>query len=229
MNGSLDDLDDRLRSRLGHLGVVQRVEIRALDYRGGVDHERGDLSSLEQYSDKTFQSWDHRMGVLEPDEVRNLMTVYEAARAFADEPAGWLVLTGPSGSGKTHLAAAIANTRVARGDRALFVVVPDLLDHLRATFGPSSRVPYDYRFEEVRGAPLLVLDDLGTESATPWAREKLFQILNQRYVTGAPTVITSSSSLSEIPQRLRTRMLDRSRCRVVGLVAPPYHSGRPTR
>ncbi|HLE02366.1 MAG TPA: ATP-binding protein, partial [Dehalococcoidia bacterium] len=32
-----------------------------------------------------------------------------AARAFAQEPAGWLVFTGPSGCGKTHLAAAAAN------------------------------------------------------------------------------------------------------------------------
>ena len=50
----------------------------------------------------------------------------------------------------------------------LFVVVPDLLDHLRATFNPSSNSRLDKRFDEVKKAPLLVLDDLGTESATAW-------------------------------------------------------------
>ncbi len=57
------------------------------------------------------------------------------------------------------------------------MVVPDLLDHLRATFSPSSTVSLDRRFEEVRTTPLLILDDLGTQSATPWAREKLYQIV----------------------------------------------------
>ena len=50
-----------------------------------------------------------------------------------------------------------------------FIVVPDLLDHLRATFQPGSAVSYDERFNEVRRARLLVLDDLGTQNATPWA------------------------------------------------------------
>ena len=50
------------------------------------------------------------------------------------------------------------------------------LDYLRASFSPSSQTRLDKRFDEVRNAPLLVLDDLGTESATAWAREKLYQL-----------------------------------------------------
>jgi DNA replication protein DnaC len=52
----------------------------------------------------------------------------------------------------------------------LFVVVPDLLDHLRAAYNPDSEVGYDRLFEQVRNAPVLVLDDLGTQSATAWAQ-----------------------------------------------------------
>ena len=94
--------------------------------------------------------------------------------AFADEPKDWLVFNSVAyGNGKTHLAAAIANYRANAGEPVLFVVVPDLLDHLRATFNPSANIRLDKRFDEVKTAPLLVLDDLGTESATAWAREKL--------------------------------------------------------
>ncbi len=228
-NDDLDALDDRLRSRLGHLGMVTRVDIRALDYRGGVDHDRMDLSHLDKYRDLTFQGWDHRMGSLDQNDAANLGVAYEAARTFAEARRGWLVLMGASGVGKTHLAAAAANYRAAKGDLALFVVVPDLLDHLRATFSPTSKVTYDHRFDEVREAPILILDDLGTESATPWAREKLFQILNHRYVAEMATIITTSNTLSEIPARLRTRMLDKRRCRIVAMTVPPYHgpaSGR---
>ena len=116
--------------------------------------------------------------------------------------------TGTYGCGKTHLAAAIANARVREGHPALFIVVPDFLDHLRAAFNPQSPVTYDKRFEEVRRAPFLVLDDLGTESATPWAQEKLFQLLNYRYVAKLPTVLTTARLLDELDPKLRTRLLD---------------------
>jgi hypothetical protein len=96
--------------------------------------------------------------------------------------------------------------RVTASERVLFAVVPDLLDHLRSTFGPSSEVAYDERFELVRTVPLLILDDLGTESATAWAREKLYQIVNHRYNLELPTVITSNRSPDSLDPRVLSRM-----------------------
>ena len=133
---------------------------------------------------------------------------YQAALAFAEEPKGWLVLTGVSGSGKTHLAAAIANRCISRGLPALFMVVPDLLDHLRAAFNPGSDISYDELFERVKSCPLLILDDLGTQSSTPWAQEKLYQLINHRYNARLATVITTNLSLDELDERLRTRLTD---------------------
>jgi DNA replication protein DnaC len=143
-------------------------------------------------------------------------------REFAERPEGWLVLTGDYGCGKTHLAASIANERASMGQPALLVVVPDLLDHLRATFSPTSQVRFDRRFEEVRNSPLLILDDLGTESASPWAQEKLFQLLNYRYNARLPTVITMAQRIEEVDPRLRTRMLDMKLCTVFAILAPSY-------
>jgi DNA replication protein DnaC len=121
------------------------------------------------------------------------------------------------------LAAAIANHRVPNGFPAIFVVVPDLLDHLRAAYAPGSSVGFDRRFDEIRRAPLLVLDDLGTHSATPWAQEKLFQIFDYRYNAELPTVITMSSS-AEVDPRLKTRIMDVRRCQVLEITAPSYRS-----
>jgi len=136
------------------------------------------------------------------------------AKAFAEAPEGWLLIHGPSGAGKTHVAAAIANRCIERGQPALFVVVPDLLDHLRAAYSPTSDVGYDALIEQVRNAPVLVLDDLGTQHATPWAQEKLFQILNHRYNAQLSTVVTTNLSLERIDERLRTRLSDPALARV---------------
>jgi DNA replication protein DnaC len=132
---------------------------------------------------------------------------------------------GPYGSGKTHLAAAIANYRAATGIPPLFIMVPDLLDHLRSTFSPDSSTSYDRRFNQIRTAPLLILDDLGTQSMTPWVKEKLYQLFNYRYNANLPTVITTADSLSEIDPRIRSRMLDRRICRIYAITAPTYHGG----
>lgn len=139
---------------------------------------------------------------------------YEYGLSFAQDPRGWLVLSGPSGSGKTHLAAAIVNRVLESGHHALFIFVPDLLDHLRSTYTPNSEIPYDQLFEQVRSAPLLVLDDLGGQSATPWAQEKLYQIINYRYVARLPTIFTLSLSLEQLDIRWRTRLADSDIARV---------------
>ena len=76
-------------------------------------------------------------------------------RPSTRRPRGWLILFGNYGVGKTHLAAAIANEALRRHFRVLFTIVPDLLDHLRSTFGPSSEIEYDTRFETIRDAPQL--------------------------------------------------------------------------
>jgi DNA replication protein DnaC len=107
----------------------------------------------------------------------------------------------------------------------MFVVVPDLLDHLRATFNPSSSISYDRRFEEIRTTPLLVLDDLGTQAMTPWVREKLYQLFNYRYNAKLPTVITSADEFEQIDPRLRSRMRDQSLCLIKPITVSAYRGG----
>ncbi len=139
---------------------------------------------------------------------------YQTALAFAAEPKGWLVLSGPSGSGKTHLAAAIVNDRIARGQPAFYITVPDLLDRIRASFNPDSETPYDEFFDQLKTAPLLVLDDLGVQSATSWAKEKLDQLLTSRFNGELPTVIVTITPLTQLDDRLHTRLTDPRLCQV---------------
>jgi len=130
----------------------------------------------------------------------------KAALAFSENPEGWLVLTGPSGSGKTHLAVAAANRCIDRGFPTYFIVAADLLDHLRATYAPDSAISYDELFEQVRNAPILVLDDLSAQFTTPWAQEKLFQIVSHRFNESLPTIITVRGPIERLDEGLRTRM-----------------------
>ena len=226
-NRELEEIDARLRSRFNDRDLCQIYTILAPDFRGsGVAQDQSELSSLSLHADKTFENFDLRTHELDVEERENLRRAFIIAKEFAQNPQGWLVFTGDYGCGKTHLAAAIANYRVERGYPALFVFVPDLLDHLRATFSPISHISYDRRFEEIRTAPLLILDGLGTQSATPWAREKLYQIFDYRYNARLPTVITTEETIEEIDPGLQARMLDLSICTLYAILAPSYRGGR---
>jgi DNA replication protein DnaC len=224
-NLSLDEIDARIRSRLSDPELVTDVRINAPDYRRPNDDTgHPELSSLDLMRNKTFGSLEDRtVEGLQADESKSLQKALKAAHAFAEKPKGWLVFMGGYGSGKTHLAAAIANYQAGLGDPPLFVMVPDLLDYLRASFSPNSNITFDRRFDEIRTAPLLVLDDLGTQSMTPWVREKLYQLFNYRYNAELPTIITTSDSLDEMDPRIRSRLLDGKLCTIYGLTVPSYH------
>lgn len=223
------DFEDRIASRLQDPELVSRVRILATDYRNPTsDFGHSELSSLDLLHNRTFANFNLRKGEsLNPDDLRSLDKAFHAARQYAERPHGWLVIIGPYGCGKTHLAAAVANFRTDLGDPPLFIVTPDLLDHLRATFNPSSNISLDRRFEEIRTAPLLILDDLGTQATTPWVKEKLYQLFNYRYNAELPTVITSANSLDEMDPRIRSRMMDRRLCSIYAITVPSYTGSSP--
>ncbi len=164
---------------------------------------------LEPYAHITFESIEAELA--QSSATARHGTYAEAlktARKYAVEPDGWLVLHGPSGSGKTHLAAAVANEVISRGLPALLLSVPDFLDYLRAAYAPEADAPFDSLFEQVKEAPMLILDDLGAHASTQWAQEKLFQVLNHRFIERLPTVVTLSRPLMEMEPQFLSRLTD---------------------
>lgn len=213
----------RLDVPVGHPSFGQPVPCKCkeheLEERHRLEEERRLLEldrffSLKPFSEKTFATFNpNAMGASE---------AYNAARKFAEDPDGaqnrWLVLMGAPGTGKTHLAAAIANHRLTVGSSVFFAVVPDLLDHLRSAFAPSSEVPYNEMFETIREVELLVLDDLGAQNSTAWATEKLFQLINHRYNYRMPTVITTNvQAFQRLDERIASRLSDPTLSRSIHL------------
>jgi DNA replication protein DnaC len=182
-----------------------------------------EISNLGAFASKRFSTFNPR--------IPGLQEAFQVSTDFARMPDGWLLLIGPNGCGKTHLAAAIANDCLEKGAVVLFATVPDLLDHLRAAFAPDASEVYDQLFARMREAELLVLDDLGAQQSSPWANEKLFQLLNYRYNSGFPTVITANPrGLQATDERIRSRLSDSSLVITVNLdKARDYRPNNPHR
>ena len=168
--------------------------------------------ALERYSNlgslrqATFENADPDGLSQETAARQTFRNALSAAIAYAENPAGWLTLVGPSGSGKTYLAAAIANRCIELGSPALFITAADLIDYLRSGFDDDAEQPFVDLFEQVRNAPLLVLDDLPTRPSTPWTQERLFQLLASRHAARRPTVVTLRGDPNRLDDFLRTRV-----------------------
>jgi DNA replication protein DnaC len=222
-----EQIDERLRTRLTDTSIAR---VYVLESRRGGDLGALDVLEHPLIREMTFDRFDARALHLPPDERRRVENAYRQALSFAEAPSGWLLLMGPHGSGKTHLAAAIANDRRRRGETPCFVVVPDLLDYLRRGFNADDpRSSYE-AFDEMKQAPLLILDDLDTQTQIAWVRDRLFQLLNYRYTARLPTVITTALSLDELGERLASRLVDHAVCSVIVLGSPAgLRDAAPTR
>jgi DNA replication protein DnaC len=210
-------------------GRLEPCTCRAADIVEGARTRLFELSRLDRLSHLTFDDFEARGNknakFMTPQDTNSLQAAKEAGEDYARNQKGWLLIEGGYGCGKTHLAAAIANFAVNSGTPTLFITVPDLLDTLRFAFS-DPETTFEARFEEVRNADLLLLDDFGTQNATAWAQEKLFQIMNYRYINKLPTVITTNLMLDEIESRIRSRLQDEEFVQHVRITAPDFR--RPT-
>jgi DNA replication protein DnaC len=219
---SLEELEERWRTRLTDPSLSQIFLLEekppVLDY----------VSGLELINSMTFDNFDFKRVNLPLEQRESLERAFRQAYSFAESPDGWLVFLGENGCGKTHLAAAIRNYQLRRGKPVSFQIVPDLLDHLRSAFNPESKISYDKTFEEVKSAPLLILDDFVEHSSTPWAQEKLYQLINYRYNARLPTIITmpgfEENLEEEIEPRISSRMIDPQISHIVEITAPDYRA-----
>jgi len=170
-----------------------------------------------QLFDLTFDRFLPELSVPPPNiDVKKVKTemgrIKKVCEQYAARPEGWLVLTGSVGSGKTHLACAVVNAVLARSKGAHFNSVAGMLDLLRGTYKIGA---FDEWFRRLQEVTVLALDDLGAERVTDWANEKLFELIDHRYVNRLPLVVTTNLALTDerIQLRLRSRLQEGSHIR----------------
>lgn len=115
-------------------------------------------------------------------------------RAVWDDSNRWLLFLGPVGVGKTGLAIALLNAAMRRGSPGLYVVTPSYLSRIRATYTRVRDGEVDEMdvLASVIETPVLVLDDVGKVALSEWGQEKLFTLVNERYIAGRRTIVTSN-------------------------------------
>lgn len=130
---------------------------------------------------------------------RYLFAQHEMAASMADSVASGkgYYIDGPQGTGKTHLAYSVARLCVMTGIKTTCVSSTALMEAYRF----RSKEDADLT-RRLMACGLLVIDDLGKESPTQYACERLFEIVDTRYNSMRPIIVTSNYSRGEIARKL---------------------------
>lgn len=152
-------------------------------------------------------------------------TARDRIATWTDTPGANLLILGPVGTGKTHAALAAGRERFLDDVTVEFVPVVDLLDRLRPDGRPCPHLrrtswgvdePLSW-VEHFCNVELLILDDLGGEKASEWTAERLYLIVNDRWLNHRPTVATSNLGPDDLREAIGHRTYDRLRDGAVAL------------
>lgn len=114
-----------------------------------------------------------------------------------------LYLCGNFGSGKTYLIASLFNELAKENIKSAIVFWPDFLNDLKQTFSSNIKSEFKTKYNSIKKAPLLLIDDIGAESVTPWSRDEILcPILQYRMDEKLPTFFTSNLDLKALETHL---------------------------
>ena len=180
-----------------------------------------ELSTLLRRGDECFEHFDLRLYSDSIDEKYNVIPrqmmskTLGICRRFADNfPAvSWnLLMQGDTGLGKTYLSACIARSVADKGYSVCYDSAITAIEYFeKQKFGRDTEEgeAADKRVKRMLDCDLMILDDLGTEMATPMALSALYMLINTRLVNGKRMIISTNLMDEDIKKRYTSQIASR--------------------
>ena len=178
--------------------LTNAVERGELDTRAGLT-----ARDMQELSWNSIQKFNQAYGVG--------LKIKEAYMAGA----GLFLLYGRYGQGKSLILKVTAVSALADGRSAAYANMSTVLDDIRLAYDTHDQAMSELvrRMKWWIDLDVLCIDELDKTSETPWAKERLFRLLDERYARAvraeALTVIAANyERLDELTGYLRSRMED---------------------
>ena len=144
------------------------------------------------FNDEAMIEWNFENDDMANEKVTQAMQNYVDNFPELKKQGKGLLLYGQCGTGKTYAACEVANALIDKGYSVLVTNFARVLNELQATFEKQ-----DY-LDSINSNSLLILDDLGIERDTPFAREQVYNVIDARYRAGLPMIITTNLTMDKI-------------------------------
>ncbi len=172
-----------------------------------LEKENFDTFRIDYYSDESF-------GDNELSPRKNIENIFLSCINYANNFEHHnknLFFYGSPGLGKTFLSNAIAKDVLEKGKIVLYQTASDLIDFIRNNKFDQNHQEENPLLERIFESDLLIIDDLGTEYLTEFAKMELYNVINKRLLTERKMIISTNLSLRELqekyPNRLTSRIL----------------------
>jgi DNA replication protein DnaC len=192
-----------------------KCEIERRDRQAEAERKRAFAEKINKYRKMGFPESQMQYWTFDNDDGGNEKMTGMAKRyvnhfeEFFKEGKG-LLLYGGVGTGKTYIACMIANALIDKGYPVLVTNFARVLSTLQGTFDKQEYLDSLNHFK------LLVIDDLGIERDTGYAKEQVFNIIDSRYRAGLPMIITTNLTMQKLAmeseladKRVYDRILER--------------------
>lgn len=162
---------------------------------------------LETFRTRIYSNQD----AIKETQQRILYWMQNREQMIADGTGLYLV-SDAKGSGKTRMAASIANELMhENGYPVKFATSIQIINEIKATWNEQG-LSESQLLNQLTRIKVLVLDDFGTETVKDWIAERVYHIVNERYVNKLPTIYTSNKTYSQLAydDRITNRIMERS-------------------
>lgn len=112
-----------------------------------------------------------------------------------------LFICGDCGVGKSHLAFAVANELIKKGNSVIAMTMIDLLMKIKSSYGYSENDSEERILKVYEDCSLLIIDDLGKEKPTEWVLQMIYSIVDRRYNALKPIIVTTNYTANELIRR----------------------------
>lgn len=187
---------------------------------GEIRKRRSNFAEIpEAFKDHTIKNFDTDIYKLDKSKMM-INAVLKAVRYYIDDfekqkenGMGLYLFSRTKGSGKTRMVASIAN-ELLNNYQVKFATSPAIIAEIRGTYDKNSSVcqTESQLLDFLITSEILVIDDFGTEKITDWVNEKLYHIINERYIEKKVTIFTSNNEIGKCGYnpRIISRIQERS-------------------
>lgn len=194
--------------------LYQQSNLKYILDKENFDTFNTDYYSKEAISGRPFTPYENICSVL--DKLHIYIDRFE--QHFADTTSSDkriknikpnLLFYGETGLGKTFLTNCVAKELLDRGHSVLYLSANDLFENLISKYVMNNVTELEDLYKLVYNCELLIIDDLGTELTNNFVRSQLFEVINQRSLSGASTVISTNLDMERLNEAYSQRVVSR--------------------